>query len=103
MFSSLMLYIIELQTQSIKATELQIIEPVVIEETLPSNIEVQPTPKTDPAPKEKLQGDLNKDGCVNMEDKALIEYNWGRTGDDIKGGDANKDGVINIKDLSTRS
>ena len=121
MFSAIIAYIILVQSQLIEALEnhrdilvVVIQKPTyekpkkqIIQESIPEEHVVYPTPITDPPPvrkpeppKEVLQGDLNNDGCVGMEDLSLVESNWGRIGDDIKAGDTNKDGIVNMEDLA---
>jgi hypothetical protein len=44
------------------------------------------------------QGDLNKDGIVNITDLSILLTNWGRT--NAPDQDVNNDGTVNIFDLS---
>ena len=51
---------------------------------------------TPPVP-EKLAGDINADGIVNIQDLVLVAASFGRTG--VNAADVNEDGVVNIVDL----
>ena len=45
----------------------------------------------------KLEGDLNSDDVVNIQDLVLVASNFGQTGENVA--DVNGDGVVNITDL----
>jgi hypothetical protein len=46
-----------------------------------------------------LDGDLNKDGTVNIKDLNMLLDNYNKSGSDLDG-DINNDGTVNIKDLN---
>ena len=48
-------------------------------------------------PIEKIPGDVNKDGIVNIQDLTLVAANFGQTGPNSA--DVNRDGIVNIADL----
>ena len=45
----------------------------------------------------RLEGDVNNDGIVNIQDLVLVASNFGQTG--VNAADINADGVVNITDL----
>ena len=51
-----------------------------------------------PLESEPLEGDLNGDGVVNIQDMTLLSANLGQTGENDA--DLNGDGVVNIQDLT---
>ena len=48
-------------------------------------------------PIEKIPGDVNKDGVVNIQDLTLVAANFGQT--EPNSADVNRDGIVNIADL----
>jgi hypothetical protein len=56
------------------------------------------TPSTPPAQAQPVPGDANVDGCVNINDRALVLQQYGTRGN---GTDFNRDGVVNVFDLQT--
>ena len=52
---------------------------------------------TSAALQEDIQGDLNGDGVVNVQDLTLLSASLGQTGENAA--DLNGDGVVNIQDL----
>ena len=55
------------------------------------------TLSTDSSEPPPLQGDLNADGVVNIQDLVLVASQFGQTGENTA--DINADGVVNIQDL----
>jgi hypothetical protein len=55
------------------------------------------TPQTPPAQATPEPGDANLDGCVNIQDRALVLQQYGTAGS----ADFNRDGVVNVFDLQT--
>lgn len=45
----------------------------------------------------QIQGDVNSDGIVNIQDLVLVASNFGKTG--VNTADVNGDGVVNVQDL----
>jgi hypothetical protein len=56
------------------------------------------TPQTPPAAATPTPGDANVDGCVNIQDRALVLQQYGTRGN---GTDFNRDGIVNVFDLQT--
>ena len=56
------------------------------------------TPQTPPAVAMPVAGDANGDGCVNIQDRALVLQQFGTPGN---GADFNHDGIVNTFDLQT--
>jgi hypothetical protein len=56
------------------------------------------TPATPPALAAPIAGDANADGCVNIQDRALVLQQYGTPGN---GTDFNHDGIVNTFDLQT--
>jgi len=57
------------------------------------------TPSTPPAQATPLPGDANGDGCVNVQDRALVLQQFGTPGNGNT--DFNRDGIVNTFDLQT--
>lgn len=57
------------------------------------------TPSTPPTQAVPLPGDATGDGCVNIQDRALVLQQWGTPGNGQT--DFNRDGIVNIFDLQT--
>jgi len=56
------------------------------------------TPSTSPSVATPIPGDVNGDGCVNIQDRALVLQQYGTPGN---GADLNHDGIVNTFDLQT--
>jgi hypothetical protein len=56
------------------------------------------TPSTPPAQATPQPGDVNLDGCVNINDRALVLQQFGTPGPSA---DLNRDGIVNVFDLQT--
>jgi von Willebrand factor type A domain len=56
------------------------------------------TPSTPPAVASPIPGDANADGCVTIQDRALVLQQFGTPGN---GTDFNHDGIVNTFDLQT--
>ena len=63
----------------------------------PSHQVSEPTPVTPDDEPSQLEGDLNADGVVNIQDLVLVASQFGQTGQNAA--DINEDGVVNIQDL----
>jgi len=59
----------------------------------PLLVEVEPITR----PSTQVEGDVNADGVVNIQDLVLVSANFGKTGKNVA--DVNGDGVVNIEDL----
>jgi hypothetical protein len=57
------------------------------------------TPSTPPGQATPPPGDANLDGCVNIQDRALVLQQFGTPGNGKT--DFNRDGIVNIFDLQT--
>ena len=56
-------------------------------------------PTTSASEPAQLEGDLNADGVVNIQDLVIVASEFGQTGTGQNAADVNKDGVVNIQDL----
>ena len=71
---------------------------VQVWELVPATPTVEPSQPAMPADEpSQLEGDLNADGVVNVQDLVLVASQFGRTGQNTA--DINEDGVVNIQDL----
>ena len=61
----------------------------------PLSVAVEPITR----PSTEVEGDVNADGVVNIQDLVLVASNFGETGENVA--DVNGDSVVNIEDLVT--
>ncbi len=66
-------------------------------ELTPATPVIEPPPPTPTVEPPQLEGDLNADSVVNIQDLVLVASQFGQTGHHAA--DINEDGVVNIQDL----
>ncbi len=66
-------------------------------ELTPATPVIEPPPPTPTVEPPQLEGDLNADSVVNIQDLVLVASQFGQTGQNPA--DINEDGVVNIQDL----
>ena len=66
-------------------------------ELTPATPVIEPPPPTPTVEPPQLEGDLNADSVVNIQDLVLVASQFGQTGHHAS--DINEDGVVNIQDL----
>lgn len=68
--------------------------------TITSTPSVTTSPTPSPTPSGPLEGDINQDGKVDLQDLSSLLSFWNKTGSDIVKADLNKDGRINSFDYA---
>ncbi len=68
--------------------------------TVTPTIEVLPSPTLTPTPIGSLEGDVNQDTKVDLQDLSVLLSAWGSQGQGTLKADMNQDGVVNVFDYS---